>query len=75
MPYSISGETSSGSVTVTKEDAAEVLVLWRQYNAAGLHPITARDHRGEQVRLEQLMALAELEEREASNAAGPPKAG
>ena len=61
MPYTISGKTAAGAVTVTKTDAAEALVLWRQYNAAGLHPITAKDHRGERVTLEQLMALAELE--------------
>jgi hypothetical protein len=61
MPYTISGETAAGPVTVTKKDAAEALVLWRQYNAAGLHPITAKNHRGEGVTLEQLMALAELE--------------
>ena len=71
MHYSISGETDLGPVTVTKEHAAEVLVLWRQYNAAGLHAITAKDQRGERVTLEQLIALAELEAAIAAPLSGP----
>jgi hypothetical protein len=63
--YTITGSTALGQVVVAKPVATAALVLWRQFNSAGLHPIMAKGHHGENITMEQLIALAELEDRDA----------